>query len=243
MKDLDKLNVRNIVRAPRSDVLVMLLGAAAVLAGCGGGGGDNSPPPVGTNPPPVPAPPPSPPPPPASTVPPQAATAIDLDDNHQVGVDHWPNGPTTTGGNGDTVQGIPCRPAPIETYHVHTHLSIFLNGEALSVPPRIGIVAPNGTQCIYDVHTHDKSGKIHVESTAEGMFTLGQLFAIWGQELTDTNVADLTGNPITVYVTDDGVVTEAEGDWHDIELKSHREITVVVGTAISEIPNFTWSAH
>ena len=75
------------------------------------------------------------------------------------------------------------------------------------------------------------------------MFTLGQLFTLWGQELENTNIADLTGNPVTVYVTDDGVVTEAEGDWHDIELKSHREITIVVGTAIAEIPNFTWSAH
>ena len=242
MKNLDKLNIRNIVRAPRSDLLVMLLGAA-VLVGCGGGGGDGSPPPVGNNPPPVPAPPPSPPPPPATTVPPLSATVIDLSDNPPVGINQWPNGPTATGGNGETTSGIPCRPAVNDTYHVHTHLSIFLNGEALSVPPRVGIVAPNGTQCIYDIHTHDRSGKLHIESTAPGMFTLGQFFAIWGQELENTNVADLTGNPITVYTTDDGVVTEAEGDWHDIELKSHREITVVVGTAIAEIPNFTWNGN
>jgi hypothetical protein len=39
------------------------------------------------------------------------------------------------------------------------------------------------------------------------------------------------------------VVSKATGDWHDIELKSHREITIQVGTEIAEIPSFTWSAN
>ena len=139
--------------------------------------------------------------------------------------------------------GLECLAAPVETYHVHTHLSIFLNGEALAVPDHIGIVAPNGQQCIYAIHTHDKSGKIHVEAAAAGMFTLGQFFTLWGESLENTNVAELTGNPITVYSTDAGVVSEVTGNWHDIELKSHREVTIVVGTPITEIPNFSWSAH
>jgi hypothetical protein len=76
------------------------------------------------------------------------------------------------------------------------------------------------------------------------MFTLGQLFMIWGQPLGPDNVAGLIGKPIVVYVTDNnGVVTEATGDWNDIELLSHREITIQVGTPITEVPNFTWTAH
>jgi len=47
-----------------------------------------------------------------------------------------------------------------------------------------------------------------------------------------------------IYITDDnGVVTEATGDWNDIELLSHREVTIQIGTPIDEIPNYTWSAH
>jgi hypothetical protein len=46
-----------------------------------------------------------------------------------------------------------------------------------------------------------------------------------------------------VYFTDAGVVTQATGDWRNIELTSHREITVQIGTAITEIPNFHWSAN
>ena len=46
--------------------------------------------------------------------------------------------------------------------------------------------------------------------------------------------ADVTLDPARRSVTRDG---------HAIELKSHREITIQIGTPITEIPNFTWSAH
>ena len=79
---------------------------------------------------------------------------------------------------------------------------------------------------------------------APATFTLGQLFAIWGQPLESTNVAGLTGMPVIIYVTDNnGVVSEATGNWRDIELLSHREITIQVGTPVTEIPNFTWSGN
>ncbi|HTU64559.1 MAG TPA: hypothetical protein VMF52_01305 [Steroidobacteraceae bacterium] len=176
-------------------------------------------------------------------MPPQSTTAINIDDNHQVGVDHWDNGDTPTGGQGATTAGLDCNINMDESYHVHTHVSIFLNGEALSFPGDVGIapVSP-GVRCFYSIHTHDKSGKIHVEAPAPGLFTLGQLFQIWGQPLETTNIAGITGLPITVYVTDNGNVTVATDNWADIELKSHREVTIQIGTAITEIPNFTWSA-
>jgi hypothetical protein len=218
----------------------ILLGA--FLAGCGGGGDSSSPPPTSEEPPVV-----TPPvvtPPVGTTVPPQAATAIDLDDNHAVGVEHWGTGDTAEGAQGEPMQGLDCAINRDESYHVHTHISIFLNGEALAVPAQIGIVLTSpGVNCFYQIHTHDRSGKIHVEAPEPGTFTLGQVFALWGQNLSTTDVAGLTGMPITVYTTDAGVVSVATGDWHDIELKSHREITIQVGTAITEIPNFTWSAN
>jgi hypothetical protein len=169
---------------------------------------------------------------------------VSISDNHQIGIDHWSDGSTATGGQGQVVSGLECLPTMPETYHVHTHVSIFLNNEALSVPADVGIVpaAPQG-RCFYGIHTHDKSGKIHVEADAPGTFTLGQLFAIWGQPLTNTNIAGLTGMPVSVYVTDNGTVTEALDNWQDIELTSHREITIAVGTPITEIPNITWSGN
>jgi len=221
-------------RGLRGEMLVMLVGA--VLAGCGGGGDGGSDPP-GNNPPPPPPPPPT-----GTTVPPLSTTVVDISDNRQIGEDRWDNGATSTGGLGQDVEGLPCLLNMPDEYHVHTHLSIFLNGEALSVPGNVGIhdLGASEPNCFYPIHTHDKSGKLHIEAEAEGSFTLGQFFAIWGQSLTDTDVAGLTGMPVVVYVTDDGEVTEVTEDWGAIELTSHRLITIQVGTAIEEIPNITW---
>jgi len=204
-------------------------------------------PPPAPPPTPTPPPPPVPPPPPATTLPPLSPTPIDISDNPPVGTPHWVNGDTAEGGHGDPMAGLTCYPGndPPSTYHVHTHLSIFLDNVQLQLPSIIGIVTlGDGSKCVYTLHMHDHSGKIHVEGPAPAVFTLGQFFAIWGQPLEPDNVAGLAGKPVVVYVTDDnGVVTQATGDWHDIELISHREITIQVGTPIDEIPNYTWRAH
>jgi hypothetical protein len=161
-----------------------------------------------------------------------------------VGTTHWADGATATGADGDETAGLTCEQNMVETYHVHTHVSFFLDGQQLSFPGQVGIVPLQaGGHCFYSIHTHDKSGKIHVEAPAPGTFTLGMLFQLWGQPLQGDNVAGLVNKPIVVYVTDAGVVTRAEGDWSTIELSSHREVTFQVGTPITEIQNYTWAAN
>jgi len=148
--------------------------------------------------------------------------------------------------HGETIDGLECYPGidPPTTYHVHSHVSVFLDGQQIAVPGQIGIVPqPAGGHCFYAIHTHDKSGKIHVEAAAPGMFTLGMLFEIWGQPLQGDNFAGITGKEVVVYLTDAGVVSKATGEWKDIELSTHREVTVQIGSAITEIPNYTWSAN
>lgn len=199
------------------------------------------------SPTPAPAPAPSPTPAPVAVVPPLSPVPINLDDNHPIGIKHWPDRDPTVGAHGETIDGFECHAGlhPPHTYHVHSHLSIFLDGVALRVPEDIGIVKLSPTtQCVYTLHTHDHSGKVHVEAAAPATFTLGQFFRIWGRALGPDDVAGLTGKPIVIYVTDNnGVVTVATGNWNDIELVSHREITIQVGTPIAEIPNYTWSGH
>jgi hypothetical protein len=225
---------------------LLMIGALLIcLAGCGGGDSSDAPPAEANPPPPAPVPdPPPPPPPPADPVPPLSSVVVNLDDNHTVGTAHWNDGDDAAGGQGQNVQGLDCLATMVENYHVHIHLSIFLDGVALAVPAEIGIVPqqPSG-ECFYSIHTHDLSGKIHVEAAAPGTFTLGQLFAIWGQPLETDNVAGLTGKPIVVYSTDQATVTRVTTDWKAIELTSHKEVTIQVGTPITEIPNFTWSAN
>jgi hypothetical protein len=231
MRTFRELPKDGLLRRVRPRVLFTLLGLSLAACGGGGGGSDNSAPP-----------PPPPPPPPGGNVPPLSSTVIDVTNGQAQGADHWPNGDTSTGGQGQPVAGLDCLATVPDTYHVHTHLSIFLNGQQLAVPAAIGFVqAGQTTTCTYQLHTHSKSGLLHVHAPAAATFTLGQIFQIWGQPLSSTDIAGLTGMPVRVFVVDNGTVTENTGDWSAIELTSHRTITIQVGTDISAVPNVTWS--
>jgi hypothetical protein len=227
------MNERNVAPASAPARGMPWLSALFLLTAtaCGGGGGDD----------PAPAPAPTPAPAPGM---PAIAPAVNLDANQQIGVTstHWSDGATASGGSGATVQGIPCA-APVETFHIHSHLSIIVNGEAQAIAANAGIVDTASLDCHYYIHTHDRSGKIHVEAPASGTFTLGQFFAIWGQPLSATNVAGITGMPQTVYITENSTVTQFTGNPATIELASHRHIAIVLGTPITQVPFFTWTAN
>jgi len=128
------MNKQNRAGAPRARVshwLPTLFVLAA--AGCGGGGGDDAPAPPAGGPAP-----------PAAM--PSIAAAVNLDDNHQVGSAFWPDGDTSTGGQGQTVDGVPCA-APNETFHIHSHLAIFVNGDEKAIPANISIVNTATADC------------------------------------------------------------------------------------------------
>ena len=172
--------------------------------------------------------------------------AEDISDGHKVGVDEWPNRNTATGGDGTDVDDIRCTNNMPEEYHVHAHLSIIVNGEQKAVPAEVGFHSfPEGGRCLYLMHTHDKSGKIHMEADAPRTFTLGQFFRIWGMPLESTNVVGYQGLPIRLFlVEEDGTVSQVDpADWNNLELTSHRQVTFEIGTPIEVIPNYTWDSH
>lgn len=222
-----------------------LITASAILAsltGCGDIGyqtnpGDD----IGAGPPPtVPSPgtPPAPPEPPPPAVPPLSPTPVDLTDGHAVGEPRWPDPRTDS----SPIGPFNCVFNPPQALEFHAHLSILVNNEFQRIPTYLGASRQPPTHCFYVMHTHDSSGRIHVTPAAPGIFTLGELFQIWGQPLTSTNVAGVSGLPIEIFVTDDGITVEVEDtEWAGIELLPYREITIGIGTPLTEIPNFTWT--
>lgn len=76
-------------------------------------------------------------------------------------------------------------------FHIHPHLKIVVNGTEQIIPADIGI----NTLCMNALHTHDKTGLIHVESPAKKDFTLGDFFAVWNKEFNKNQILD--------YKTDD----------------------------------------
>lgn len=173
---------------------------------------------------------------PAIPIPPLSTNPTQLTYGGTVGAPgYWADGDTQIGGDGtQSINGINC--ANSEAYHIHAHLSIIRDGQALAVPANIGIPA----KCTYEMHTHDKTGEIHLEAPATKRFTLGNFFAVWGQPLTRTNIAGITGAPVMVYVTDGTTTVEYTGDLAELEFTSHRLITIQVGKPIQAIPTFIW---
>jgi hypothetical protein len=208
------------------------------LTGCGGGGGSDNPPQGSNPPPPAPAPAPPPAPPPAAPTPPISATVQDLSAGDPIGASRWGD-PRT---DGSPIAGYNCVVNPPDTIAYYSHVTILVNNEPQRIPARVGASPSGQTHCFYPIHTDDASGRIHIESATTGTFTLGQLFQIWGQPLTNTNVAGVSGLPVEVFVTDGTTVTQIpDTDWAAIELTDHREITIGLGTPVAEIPNYTWT--
>jgi len=145
------------------------------------------------------------------------------------------------------VDGIPCNTLGTK-YHNHIHLSIYVNGVQFAVPDVIGMKDPgpevNGFTikyaCVYDLHTHDASGLIHIEAQTLDLFNLGQLFDIWGQTLSSNpaNVAGFTGQQVQVYIASAsapvGPATATNyvaytGELRSIPFAPHNAIVVEVG--------------
>ena len=145
---------------------------------------------------------------------------------------------------GQDVDGIQCQAGEQTQIHVHTHLTIFVNGKARTIPYGIGIPGAQAVQtaqgpfvqsgtCFYWLHVHANDGVIHVESpTTTGTYTLGQFFDEWGIPLSSTQVGPATG-PVTVFFTAPGEKTGIyTGDPRNLPLGDHYQIQLDVGSPV-----------
>lgn len=150
-----------------------------------------------------------------------------------------PGGPLlaspSTGMIGQTVDGIQCESGMDVVFHIHAHLTIFVNGSPRRVPAGIGIpgaetdntalgASVTGGSCLYWIHTHAADGIIHVESPAPRTYTLGDLFDIWGQPLGRTQAGPERG-PVTAFYNG----KRFEGDPRNVPLDAHAQIQLDVG--------------
>jgi len=210
-------------KAHRITHLMIAAIALASLTACGGGGGAA----------PAPAPAPAPAAPVAAAVPTLASPSVTLGSGATIGAVTWADGDTASGGHAASVGGVNC--LVTEEYHIHAHLSIIKDGQQLAIPAHIGLDG-----CAFELHTHDASGVIHVETSAYRPFTLGQFFAVWGQPLTASNVAGIADRAIKVYTSDGGAVSEFTGDPATLVLSNHLSITIVLGAVPQQIPAYAW---
>jgi hypothetical protein len=128
---------------------------------------------------------------------------------------------------------LPALTAEGVALHTHQHLDIYVNGKSVAIPSGIGTNPSRGF--ISDIHTHDTTGIIHVESPRVQTFTLGQFFDIWGVRFTSQSIGGYTeqgDKVLNVYVN--GVLYD--GDPRELALSPHQQIVITYGTD-SKLPN------
>lgn len=179
-------------------------------------------------------------------------------------------GDTSTGGQGQPVDGTTCDPTMSDSYHVHFYLGLWVNGTQVAIPAGLGMFNPqpaqngfiNAASCYYHIHTHDASGLVHIEdpSTApitQSLYTLKNLFDEWGITVNGNQFGSFSG-PVRVFTSGQiyrgGAVNQTTpatdltfygSDATTVPLYSYEVIDVEVGpTFPTTLPNvYFYEAH
>jgi hypothetical protein len=108
--------------------------------------------------------------------------------------------------------------------HIHPFVTITINGVKQTIPTNIGI-SPDGNT-FHEIHTHDTTGKLHIETNEPRDFRLDEFFATWGKPFSSTRILGfqapsgktvtmtVNGTPNTLY----GAYVVKDGDQIDIQL-------------------------
>jgi len=118
------------------------------------------------------------------------------------------------------VDNVLCNSSEQLAYHIHAHLSIYINGKAVPVSEAIGI----NTSCIYWLHTHDTSGIIHIESPTQKTYTLGNFFDLWKQQFSQLQYPTQLDQSSGWQAYVNGKLYN--GDFRTVPLQTHTLITL-----------------
>ena len=134
------------------------------------------------------------------------------------------------------IDGINCDTLEQTAYHVHAHVSIYINGQLSAVPQYVGI-APDGS-CYYWLHTHNTDGIIHIEAPAKTTPTLGNFFDIWDSHFSTLGYPIQLADPANWKVWVDG--KPYSGNFRNIPLQAHELITLAYNSP-NVTPDTTYS--
>lgn len=92
-----------------------------------------------------------------------------------------------------TIDGVSCDSGEHSDFHIHAHMSIYIDGKPAPIPAQIGI-APDSS-CLYWLHTHTSDGVIHIEAPNGFSITLKNFLDIWGKRFPQLNYPSQLSDP------------------------------------------------
>ena len=106
--------------------------------------------------------------------------------------------------------------------HYHATLSIVIRGESQMIPADSGVIPG----CMRGIHTHDDSGKLHIETPEAMEARLEHFFHIWEQPFTSTQLLDATvGDGESISLTVNGELVD---DPHNHILEDGQELVLTL---------------
>ncbi len=114
--------------------------------------------------------------------------------------------------------------------HIHATISVTLDGNQIAIPTNIGIQDEGCPDGMRGVHTHDDSGRIHIETPGSMDAPVGAFFVVWGEEFDETHILNKVANEdneVVMFVN--GVLNDEyenyvmkDGDVIDIEYRARQ---------------------
>ena len=147
--------------------------------------------------------------------------------------------------NYQPIDGVYCDTLEQLSYHIHAHLTIYIDGQNVPLVANTGI-APVGVTsnasvtCYYWLHTHDASGVIHIESPTTRLYPLSDFFDIWekfssSSSAFPTQLSSSAG--WVIYVNGKQVNT----DFNHLQLHAHDLITLAYNSpGIEPDTTYAW---
>lgn len=124
----------------------------------------------------------------------------------------------------------PCTNAPLHT-GTRMHLELFAKRFAVVIPARIGV---RGASCRAAIWTTEPTGVIRFVRRA----TLGDLFTVWGRELSATRLLSFRG-PVSIFRNGRRV----RGDPRLVPLVAGDEVVLEIGGCIPPHRSYRFPPH
>ena len=84
--------------------------------------------------------------------------------------------------------------------HFHPYLTILIDGEEYLIPEESGIDTETCPQAMHMTHTHDDSGKLHVEGHTVVDVPLEVFFDVWGKHFDETGIMEYRDGTVEMTV-------------------------------------------
>ncbi len=134
---------------------------------------------------------------------------------------------------------ISCDQGEQTAYHIHAHLTMYINGQVTPLSQGIGIAPDNS--CLYWLHTHSADGVIHIEAPAHDSFTLGDFLNLWGNQFVSLNYPPQLDTSYGWHAWVNG--KPYSGDFHNIPLQAHTLITLAYNSpGVKPDTTYNWGS-